>query len=66
MPLIISGPGFQKNQVVTNLTSLLDLYVSGAPVGAGGDNGIDHHYKSRLRFTCVFIFSRSHDLPPPP
>jgi hypothetical protein len=51
--------------VVTNLTSLLDLYVSGAPEGAGGDNGIDHD-KNWLRFTYVFIFCRSHDLPSPP
>ena len=32
---------------------------------AGGDNGIVHN-KNWLRFTYVFIFSRSHDLPPHP
>jgi hypothetical protein len=37
-----------------------------APVGAGGDHGIDHH-QNWLRFTYVCIlFSRSHDLPPHP
>jgi hypothetical protein len=33
--------------------------------GAGGDNGKDHN-KSWLRFTYVFIFSRSHSLLPHP
>eukprot|EP01047_Picozoa_sp_COSAG01_P000520 COSAG01_NODE_10_length_42970_cov_93.010007_16_plen_96_part_00 len=32
---------------------------------AGGDNGIVHN-KNWLRFTYVFVFSRSHDLPPHP
>eukprot|EP01050_Picozoa_sp_SAG11_P018951 SAG11_NODE_2946_length_2820_cov_2.023153_1_plen_127_part_10 len=32
VPLIISGPGYRANQVVTNLTSLLDLYPTFADI----------------------------------